>query len=225
MTTKYLTQKNAARKVRALTAGLAIAFAGMVANSAHADTIVNIPGGYIHTWTGDHGETFQVIRNTNKGTSVTMVDRHDGRRFVPFTPPPKPVLVKPITGSLYNPDTNTTTTIVRGPRGSATTVENGNTLREHGNWMPQPTRGRISGSAYDPETNSTTTQVSGPTGAVRMVEKGNTMDQHRDMAPPKYTGHVSGSAYDPQTNRTTTIVARPGMYGRMVEAGNTLSRH
>src|SRR5579864_8335904 len=112
MLTKSLTRKDrAARRVsrmRALKAGLALAAACLVANPAYTDTITYFPGGYVHTWTGDHGETFQVTRTFNNGRSVTRVNRYDGKGFVAFVTPPKPAIIRPFSGSLYDPDTNRT---------------------------------------------------------------------------------------------------------------------
>jgi hypothetical protein len=104
-------------------------------------------------------------------------------------------------------------------------VEEGNRLRERGEWLPEPTRrGRYSGGAYDPETNRTTGGAASPRGAIRSVEEGNTLYRYGAM-PPRYTGRASGSLYDPQTNTTTTVIGGPGVYGRTVEMGNTLRRH
>ena len=100
---------------RSLKAGLAMAVACLAISPALADTVTNIPGGYVHTWTGNHGETFQVTRNNNTGQSVTKVDRHDGRGFVIFNTPPRPRVVKPYGGSLYDPETNRTTSVVVVP--------------------------------------------------------------------------------------------------------------
>lgn len=36
-----------------------------------------------------------------------------------------------ITGSIYDPETGKTTTVIRGPNGSVRTVEDGNTLSRH----------------------------------------------------------------------------------------------
>ncbi len=235
MTTKLYAKSTRTNRPmsRSLKAGLAMAVACLAISPALADTVTNIPGGYVHTWTGNHGETFQVTRNNNTGQSVTKVDRHDGRGFVIFNTPPRPRVVKPYGGSLYDPETNRTTSVVVVPipgpiafppmRGRM--VEEGNTLREHGNWMPRPTRSRISGAVYDPESNTTTSGVLGPNGAVRTVEQGNTLERHGDMRPHGYTGRVSGSAYDPDTGRTTTFVGGPGGSARVVEEGNTLREH
>lgn len=128
--------------------------------------------------------------------------------------------------SAYNPETNTTTTLTRGPNGGwVRTVEQGNTLDRH-NPPPRPTSKPITGSMYDPATNTTTTLSTGPNGWARGVEQGNTLNMHPN--PPAVRpmgGNASASLYNPETNTTTTVERRGGMVGRMVEIGNTLSQH
>ena len=88
--------------------------------------------------------------------------------------PARPVTSR-MSGSLYDPETDTTTTISRGPNGEARTTEEGNTLDRHRDMQPRTSSGRMSGSLYDPETNTTTTIIRGPNGSVRTVEQGNTL--------------------------------------------------
>lgn len=77
-----------------------------------------------------------------------------------------------ISGSIFNPETGQTTTIVRGQNGSVRGVEDGNTLRQH-DWMtPRRATSRMFGSLYDPETGRTTTISRGPNGSARSVEEG-----------------------------------------------------
>ena len=211
-----------------------------IATPALADVVTNFPGGYSHTWTGDHGEDFTVVHWNNTGRSTTSVDRHDGNGRVPFVTPPKPPVTKPYGGSLYNPDTNKTTSIIRGPGGAEVSmVEDNNTLPDHDFWWPGTAKGRSKGTGYNPATDKTITEKWTPEGFMRVVEDGNTMRDHEDMVmrrdpgkmpgggkkPGKHTGHSSGSVYDPDTNMTTSLSTGPTGWARSVEMGNTLYRH
>jgi len=235
---------------------LAAAVAALLsATPALADQITNFPGGTIHTWTGNHGEDFTVIRSTNTGQTVTTVNRHDGKGPVPFVTPPKPPVTKKYGGSLYNPDTNQTTTIIRGPGGAEVSmVEGGNTLPNHDFWWPTDIKGHSAGTTFNPMTGKTTTLVMDPGMYGRMVEDGDHMRDHEDMvmnhhkaakkmaggmpgggmpgggmpgggAMPGNDWRASGSAYDPDTGKTTSIVKGPHGSVSMVEDGNTLNQH
>lgn len=162
---------------------LAAAVAALLsATPALADQVSNFPGGYVHTWTGDHGEDFTVIHSNNTGQNVVTVNRHDGLGPQPFKTPPKPPVTKKYGGSLYNPDTNQTTTIIRGPGGAEVSmVEGGNTLPNHDFWWPTDIKGHSAGTTFNPMTGKTTTLVMDPGMYGRMVEDGNHMRDHEDM--------------------------------------------
>jgi hypothetical protein len=81
-------------------------------------------------------------------------------------------------GSAFDPDTGKTTSIVKGPHGSVSMVEDGNTLNQHANMSRRMPTSRYSGSLYDPETNTTRTINAIPGGYGSMVEPGNTLSQH-----------------------------------------------
>jgi hypothetical protein len=68
--------------------------------------------------------------------------------------------------------------MVKGPNGSASMVEDGNTLDQHAHMNRRPPTRPISGSLYDPETNTTKTLVGGPGGWASTVEPGNTLFRH-----------------------------------------------
>lgn len=228
---------------------------------ALADQVTTFPGGYVHSWTGNHGESFTVIHSNNTGQSVTTVDRHDGRGPLPFVPR-KQKITKKFGGSAYDPDTGMTTSRIVGPTGWVQMVESGNTLNQHDNWMPTDNRGYAAGTSFNPLTNETTTLVIQPGINGRMVETGDHMRDHEDMVmrrkpakkmaggmggmpgggmmmpggmggmpggmpgmKPIKPWRASGSAYDPDTGKTTTIVRGPNGSVSMVEDGNTLFRH
>ena len=79
--------------------------------------------------------------------------------------------------SAYDPATNTTTTVMRGPGGGfVRKVEVGNTLRQQPEPPPRlPAAGRMFGQMYDPETNTTTTLIRTPRGQIKAVAPGNAM--------------------------------------------------
>src|SRR3954452_20677189 len=80
---------------------LAAAVAALLsATPALADQITNFPGGSDHSWTGNHGEDFTVIRSTNTGQTLTTVNPHDGLGPVPFVAP-KQKITKKFVGSAY----------------------------------------------------------------------------------------------------------------------------
>jgi uncharacterized protein (DUF2147 family) len=196
-----------------------------VASPASADQISNFPGGYVHSWTGDHGESFVTVHTNNNGQSVTTVNRHDGLGPQPIVPV-KPEITKKFGGSLFDPDINKTTTVLRGPTFSGSMIEDGNTLRDHADMISSRYTRPISGAVYDPETDQTSSMVGGAGGWVRKVEDGNTMRDRAGMdMPGKSKSKHSGSVYDPDTNRTTTIIRGPSGSASTIEAGNTLDRH
>jgi hypothetical protein len=169
----------------------AVVAALLSATPALADQITNFPGGSVHTWTGQHGESFTVIRNNRTGAKVTTVDRHDGRGPLPFVPE-KAKITKKFGGSVYDKDTGMTTTRVVGPTGWVQMVEAGNTLRDHGDWMPTDNKGFSRGTMFNPLTNETTTLVMQPGMYGRMVEHGNTMRDHEDMVMRKPAKKMGG---------------------------------
>jgi uncharacterized protein (DUF2147 family) len=232
---------------------LAAAVAALLsATPALADQITNFPGGYVHSWKGDHGEDFTVIHSNNTGQSTTTVDRHDGKGPLPFVPQ-KQKITKKFGGSVYDPTTGQTTTLIVGPNGRISGVENGNQLPNHDFWWPTDIKGHSAGTGFDPMTGKTTTIVMDPGMYGRMVEDGDHMRDHDDMvmdhhkagkkmiggakggamvgglmgggAKPKKDWIAEGSAYDPDTGKTTSIVRGPKDSMSMVEDGNTLDRH
>jgi hypothetical protein len=236
-------------RIRLAAAVAAMLSASVFATPALADQVTNFPGGYVHSWKGDHGEDFTVVHSNNSGQSVTTVNRHDGKGPVPFVTPAKLPITKKFGGSAYNPDTNETTTIVVGPTFRGSTIEDGNRLADHDFWWPGQAVGRSRGTSYNPATDRTTTEKWTPEGFMQTVEDGNTMHDHEDMVmrrdKPKMAGggmpggggaggggkkpikpwHASGSAFDPDTGMTTTIDRGPNGSMTMVENGNTLFRH
>ena len=74
--------------------------------------------------------------------------------------------------------TRKTTSIARGPKGSMSMVEDGNTLDRHAEMMRRMPHGHASGALYDPATNMTTALSQGPNGWARSVEMGNTLWAH-----------------------------------------------
>jgi hypothetical protein len=110
-------------------ATLILCIVTLIPTTASADRFVEHTGGYTHTFSGNHGETFVINRDYNSGKSTTVVDKNDGRGFQPFVAPPPLKVTKRSSASLYDPYTNKTTTkVLFAGGGSATIVEDGNTL-------------------------------------------------------------------------------------------------
>ncbi len=174
--------------IRLAAAVAALFSASVIATPALADQVANFPGGYVHTWTGDHGESFTVVHTNNTGQNVVTVDRHDGFGPVKFDTPPKPPITKKFGGSLYNPDTNETTTIVVGPTFRGSTTEDGNRLADHDFWWPGQAKGRSKGTSYNPATDQTITEKWTPDGFMRLTEDGNTMHDHDEMVMRRKPG-------------------------------------
>ncbi len=79
----------------------------------------------------------------------------------------------PYGGSIFNPETNQTTTIMRGHHGESRSVEHGNRMGHLEDMMQRRITSRIFGSVFDPETGYATTAVQGPNGYARSVERRN----------------------------------------------------
>ena len=127
-----------------------------------------------------------------------------------------------MSGSAFDPETGRTTTIIRGPNGSARMEEHGNRLGHHERVIQHSVTSRIFGSVFDPETGYATTAVQGPNGYARSVERRNGPRQPNRWE--RGYSRMSGSLYNPETGRTTTIVRGPNGEARSTEDGNRLGR-
>jgi hypothetical protein len=91
------------------------------------DVVIEQPHNrYVHYWCGDHGELFMVCRDQNAGTSVAFVLQ--AGIWTPL-PPHGPGPKKRSFISLYDPQTNTTTTRIWPAGGGVITVVDQNDTR------------------------------------------------------------------------------------------------